>query len=94
MPIVSVEADVDVDIDDVIWEMSSAEKKSLCIDLIENGYGPDPIDNIELDEVLEANTYSDRELIDLFKEMWRNRIHIDHKLVDELRVQLRDRNII
>ena len=88
--------DVEVDIDDILWEMSTSEKEELCQELIEDGYGPGPEDfnGMELDEVLNAETYSERELVDLFKEMWSSRIHIDHKLVDELRAQLRERNVL
>jgi hypothetical protein len=32
---------VDVDIDDLLWEMSDREKQSLCADLIRDGYGPE-----------------------------------------------------
>lgn len=89
-------ATIEVDIDDILWEMSTSEKEELCEQLIEDGYGPEPEDfnGMELDEVLNAETYSERELVDLFKEMWSNRIHIDHKLVDELRAQLREQNVL
>ncbi len=32
---------VDVDIDDVLWAMSESEKRDLCKELIEDGYGPE-----------------------------------------------------
>ena len=32
---------VSVDIDDILWEMSTSEKRKLCKDLIEYGYGPE-----------------------------------------------------
>lgn len=88
--------DVEVDIDDILWEMSTSEKEELCRELIEDGYGPGPEDfnGMELDEVLQAETYSETELISLFKEMWISRNFIDHKLVDELRRQLRERNVL
>lgn len=87
---------VEVDIDDILWEMSDSEKEELCQQLIEDGYSPGPEDfnGMELDEVLNAETYSERELVDLLKEMWSSRIHIDHKLVDELRAQLKERNVL
>ena len=34
---------VDVDINDILWEMSSSEKRKLCKDLIEDGYGPEGV---------------------------------------------------
>jgi len=91
-----VTIDVEVDIDDILWEMGDSEKEDLCRELIQDGYGPGPEDfnGMELDEVLQAETYSETELISLFKEMWTSRRFIDHKLVDELRGQLRARNVI
>ena len=88
--------DVEVDIEDILWEMNTSEKENLCQELIEDGYGPGPeeFSGIELDEVLQAETYSETELISLFKEMWASRRFIDHKLVDELRAQLRKRNVL
>lgn len=87
--------DVEVDIDDIIWEMSTSEKEDLCRELIQDGYGqPGDFNDLELDEVLQAETYSETELISLFKEMWSNRNFIDHKLVDELRANLRARRVL
>jgi len=91
-----VAIDVEVHIDDILWEMSDSEKEDLCRELIQDGYGPGPeaFSDMKLDEVLQAETYSETELISLFKEMWNSRRFIDHKLVDELRGQLRERNVL
>jgi hypothetical protein len=88
--------EVEVGIDEILWEMSTSEKEDLCQELIEDGHGPGPEDfnDMELDEVLNAETHSERELVALFKEMWSNRLHIDYKLVDELRARLKERNIL
>ena len=88
--------DVEIDIDDILWEMSASEKEDLCRELIQDGYGPGPEDfnGMELDEVLQAETYSETELISLFKEMWTSRNFIDHNLVDELRGQLKERKVL
>jgi len=88
--------DVEVDIDDILWKMSTSEKEGLCRDLIQDGYGPGPEDfnGMELDEVLQGESYSETELVSLFKDMWTNRNFIDHKLVDELRRQLRERRVL
>lgn len=87
---------VEVDIDDVIWEMTTSEKEKLFRELIEDGYGPDPdpLEEVKLKDALQAETYSEEELVSLFEDMWNNRRFIDHKLVEELRAQLRDRNVL
>lgn len=88
--------DIELCIDEILWKMSTSEKEELCEQLIEDGYGPGPDDfnDMELDEVLNAETYSERELVDLLKKMWSSRIHIDHKMVDELRAHLKKRNVL
>lgn len=87
---------VDVDIDDILWEMSTSEKEELCQQLIEDGYGPEPEDfnSMQLQHVLQAETYNESELVDLFKKMWNGRTYIDHRLIDELRAQLRERKVL
>jgi len=86
--------EVDVDIDDILWEMYDTEKEDLCQKLIEDGYGPKNIDSKDLDEVLDAETYTESELVHLLNAIWSNRIHVDHKLVDELTRQLKTRNVL
>jgi len=89
-------ATIDIDIDDILWDMSTSEKEDLCNELIEEGYGPGPEDfnGMELDEVLQADIYSETELISLFKDMWVSRNFIDQKLVDELRGNLKERRVL
>lgn len=91
-----VTIDVEVDIDDVLWEMSSLEKEELCQQLIEDGYGPGPEDfgGLELTEILQPETYSEGELVDLIKSLWTNRNFIDNKMVDGLRQYLREQNVL
>ena len=88
--------DVEVDIDDILWEMSTLEKEDLCQQLIEDGYGPelDLTLDVDLKYVFNPGTYTEHELVRLFEDLWENRIHIDHKLVDELRSNLRNQNVL
>ncbi len=88
--------DVEVDIDDILWEMSTLEKEDLCQQLIEDGYGPelDLTLDADLKYVFNPGTYTEHELVRLFEDLWENRIHIDHKLVDELRDQLKRQNVL
>lgn len=81
---------VDVDIDDILWEMSSSEKRELCQELIDEGYGPKGVES----QWLLPESYAEGELVSLFQDMWTNRIHVDVKLVDELKKLLRERNIL
>lgn len=87
---------VDVSIGDILWEMSTSEKEDLCQELIEDGYGPelDLTLDADLKYVFNPGTYTEHELVRLFEDLWENRIHIDHKLVDELRAQLKRQNVL
>ena len=86
---ITTEVDIDVDIDDVLYEMSTHEKEELCQSLIEDGYGP----GVSGEHWL-AETYTDQQLIQLFNDMWANRIHIDLKQIDQLRSQLEDQKLV
>lgn len=61
--------EVDVDIDDVIWKMTTAERKDLCQELIQDGYAPigcgctlhtneqtelRPIDEVQIIEIIDG----------------------------------------
>jgi len=84
------EVEVDVEIDDILDDMSSSEKRELCEQLIEDGYGPRAF----ADQNPRVETYTDSELQNLMNQMWSNRDFFDINLVDELKKMLRDRNII
>jgi hypothetical protein len=45
---------VDVDIDDVLWEMSKREKQQLVDDLYDDGYIPTPLINRYTDDFSDA----------------------------------------
>lgn len=87
---------VDIDIDDILWDMGTSEKEELCQQLIEDGYGPelDLTLDADLKYVFNPGTYTEHELVRLFEDLWENRIHIDHKLVDELRANLKGQNVL
>mgnify|MGYP001050175630 FL=1 len=87
---------VDIDIDDILLDMGTSEKEELCQQLIEDGYGPelDLTIDVDLKYVFNPGTYTEHELVRLFEDLWENRIHIDHKLVDELRANLKEQNIL
>jgi len=84
------EVEVDVEIDDILDNISSSEKRELCEQLIEDGYAPRAFANIDR----RVETYTESELQDLLDKMWENKHFFDIKLVDELKKMLRERNII
>lgn len=88
MAYITTEVEVDIDIDDILYEMSGDEKRDLCEQLIEDGYGP------ENENQMLAETYTEQQLIGLINQMWDNKKFIEQKTIDELTAYLRDKNII
>jgi len=60
---------VDVDIDDVLWGMSSYEKQQLVDDLYEDGYVPKQMGGVHPDNVPSGEF--DREVSKLIGNSWR-----------------------
>lgn len=82
--------EVEVDTFDILWNMSPSEKSDLCQTLIDEGYGQveNNFDN------LSPTTYTDSELIRLFKDVWDNRNFVDQGMIDELRSILRNKKVL
>ena len=83
-----ITTEVDVDIDDILYELSTDEKQELCEQLIEDGYGP------ESENQMVAETYTEQQLIGLINQLWDSKMFIDQKVIDELTAYLKDKNIL
>jgi len=92
MPYIDVNASIDLD--DVISNLNPWQKEELCQKLIDEGHGQDVEDTSALEDLLKPSTYTERELINLFKQMWENRIHIDQSNVEEITTNLKAKNIL
>ena len=90
MHTIYTEVEVDVNIDDILDEMSGSEKRELCEQLIDEGYGPGEEDEFEANCV----THSDSQLLALINELWQNRHLFDVNAIDEVKKMLRERNIL
>ena len=89
----SITVQTEVDIDDIVYEMSDNEKTELCRSLIESGYEPEFFENTA-DGFPEAETYTEEQLIKMFKDIWDSRMHINNLHIDAIRSKLRSENII
>ena len=85
---ITTEVEVDIDIDDVLYELSTREKKQLCQELIDDGYGP------EGEDQMLAETYAEEELIRLMNDVWQTRVHLTAQHVDHLRSELQRLNVL
>jgi hypothetical protein len=80
---------VDVDIEDILWEMSEREKEELCKELIKDGYGPDKESVGYLGE-----TTTESRLVNILDCIWQNRTNLQWLDLDELENTLKEKNII
>jgi hypothetical protein len=58
---------VDIDIDDILWEMSSGEKQELVDDLYDDGYIPTKLEKSDLD----LDSDFDKACVKLIGNSWR-----------------------
>ncbi len=84
---------VEVFIDDIVNDLDSSEKRELCQELIDEGHGPDS-DATTLEELFKPEIHTEQELVNLFRQLWENRIHIDTKKIDEITADLKAANIL
>lgn len=62
-------ASIDIDIDDILWSMSSHEKQELADELYNDGYVPKQMGGVHPDDVVTDNF--DREVSKLLGNSWR-----------------------
>lgn len=68
----AVESDVYVDVDDVLWELSSWEKKRLYDELKEE-YGDDDLPKTPEEIFASGGTYSEQEFGKILNQLWEDR---------------------
>ena len=71
--------DVDVDVDDILWSMSTWEKQEMADALYDDGVTPKQL-NDELDVISDryASTNLEQELSDLLDKVWTNRLFLNN----------------
>lgn len=85
-------AEVDIDTDEFLCECSDREKLEIFKSLLDEGFSND--EKISLSDIFSPETYDEQELLNLFVDMWTNKLHIDRHQIDKMRKELRDKNII
>jgi len=94
MPYLSVEAEVDYDPSDFWCECSSIEKEELVDLAIEEGLASPAKGSGNVGISVVTTSYTEEELAKLLSDLWENRAFIDIKIVDELRENLRNKNLV
>jgi len=86
-----VDAEVDVDPAEYWDQCTDREKRELADCVIDEGLATAAEETWKGGR---GQTYTDQELIRLLDDMWKNRQHIDLKIVDQLRAQLKEKKIL
>ena len=74
--------DIDIDWDDYLYECSSYEKQRIIDSLYDDGYVPKNMDESEFK--MEAESYTEVELIQTLRNIWNNRLFLNNKDLEEL----------
>jgi hypothetical protein len=71
--------DVEVDVDDILWSMSTWEKQEMANALYDDGVTPEAL-NKQLDVISDryASTNLEQELSDLLDKVWTNRLFLNN----------------
>jgi hypothetical protein len=79
--------DVEVDVDDMLWDMNRFEKQEMVDKLYRDGYTPVELQD-ELDGVIDRQPvgYNETELHELLNRVWDNRKFITEEHKDILRI--------
>lgn len=77
--------DVDVDIDDVYWDLSKWEKQELADKLYEDGYVPKELEeDLSIAEGLIPDSGTEQELYNILNKVWDNRRFINSNDLETL----------
>jgi len=79
--------DVEIDVDDMYWDMSRSEKQEMAEKLYEDGYIAEALQD-ELDGVVDRQPsgYNETELHELLNKVWDNRMFITEEHKEVLRI--------
>lgn len=76
--------DVDIDIDDIYWDLSKLEKQELADKLYEDGYVPKELEeDLSIAEGLIPDTNLEQELYNILNKVWDNKMFLNN---DDLEV--------
>jgi hypothetical protein len=73
---------IDIDLDDLMWDLSKWDKQRLADNLYENGYVPKEVETID---AREPETYLEYELSEVLDKIWDNRRFINNDDLETLK---------
>jgi hypothetical protein len=81
-----VRVEVDIDVDDIYWDMSRLEKQEMADKLYDDGYVPKELKH-DLDEIENRtpNGNSEDELNNLLDRVWSNRMFLNSNDIEILK---------
>lgn len=73
---------VDIDIDDLLWDLDRHEKQRLVNELYDEGFVAEALGTIQ---ERDATTYAEQELSDILNTIWNNRLFLTNDDIQNLK---------
>lgn len=78
---------VEIDIDDILWDLSKREKQKLTDELYDDGYTPTQMNEVDIRDTFSFNeqlTNTERDLLDLLIRIWENKNFLNNENLETL----------
>lgn len=78
---------VDIDIHDLLWDLSKRDKQKLVDELYDDGYTPAQMDTADIRDMFSLNkglTYNENELLGILARIWENKSFLNKENLEML----------
>lgn len=78
---------VDIDIHDLLWDLSKRDKQELVDELYDDGYTPTQMDTADIRDVFSLNkglTHNENELLGILTRIWENKNFLNNENLEML----------
>ena len=78
---------VDIDIHDLLWDLSKRDKQELVDELYDDGYTPTQMDTVDMLDIFSINgnlTYNEKQLLDTLYQIWENKNFLNNENLEML----------
>jgi hypothetical protein len=78
---------VDIDIHDLLWDLSKRDKQELVDELYDDGYTPTKMDTADIRDMFSLNkdlTYNENELLGILARIWENKSFLNKENLEML----------
>lgn len=78
---------VDIDIHDLLWDLSKRDKQELVDELYDDGYTPTKMNTADIRDMFSLNkdlTYNENELLGILARIWENKSFLNKENLEML----------